>query len=78
MTPSEVKACCENCRFWDPDHRDGDFGRCRRRSPVVVPGLTETMAGDGYLEVVFQATTFPVTGYEDWCGEYAEEASDAG
>jgi hypothetical protein len=35
------------------------------------------MAGDGYLEVVFQATTFPVTGYEDWCGEHEREVPDA-
>jgi hypothetical protein len=65
---------CGNCKFWkDIDkHNAGNHGQCRRFPPVVVslPPSQIDGHGDGDTFNPWDATVFPETWNDDWCGEY--------
>ena len=60
-------ATCETCRFWkfgyvQPDAdvtKAGNFGACKRHSPLVTGGLHTPMS-----------TIWPSVHKDDWCGEH--------
>jgi len=63
-------ARCETCAAWGKvEHRDGTFGRCRRRSPALISHFDPD---DGVPEdfVRFRAV-WPVTDPDDYCAEYS-------
>lgn len=65
---------CKTCRFWfnyDPGTVDNppEFGYCRRYPPIIDPAMCLTDHSDTQ-GVAFAATRFPVTYFEEWCGEW--------
>jgi len=60
------EAHCDNCRFWK-QHGTPSLSRlgfCRRRVPVVSISTVE-------------ASLWPETKHEDWCGEYEAKPPQA-
>jgi hypothetical protein len=72
---------CGMCRFWrrhDEDTPMGDeFGSCHRHPPTIIASLLRVeVDGDGSMfsgvKSLIDATTYPVTQYQDYCGEWQE------
>lgn len=69
--------CCENCLHWQQlgNGRSG-FGECRIAPPTVTlldPVWLkggDRLDGANRTEVILEHSIWPVTGYDDWCGEY--------
>ena len=71
--PKLREKCCDNCRWFDPDHEKAEFfdaaapdeieGWCRRYPPATVK--VEDSASYG---------VWPKVGGQDWCGEWELEA----
>lgn len=77
---------CETCRFWEllpAGHQDRGEplnGTCRRFPPVLDTARLVKQKYDEIVEDTFKGGgyVFPVTGSDDWCGEWRaadEEAS---
>ncbi len=60
--PEDCMPMCKSCAFWESD-TEIDGGFCRRQPPAVF------MVDDE------PASTFPVTGERDWCGEFRRKTS---
>ena len=71
---------CASCRFWDRyvDSTLGqDLGDCRRRAPVIsdyilsrrIPQNVRNEMDEVELHL-YEASAFPVTQLDSWCGEY--------
>jgi hypothetical protein len=63
------KPRCETCRFWEsaePAADESTDGWCHRHPPIPFhfPGARE-MGQASYSPV------FPLTAFDDWCGEWA-------
>lgn len=57
---------CSTCKFWDGDSEKSSGAFCRINAPVVLC----TMPGQQFPE-----THFPVTGRNEWCGQWSERLS---
>jgi len=60
-------ASCERCVFWVRFKENGDSeveGECRRLPPQVM--------ATGSVKEQFVMCQWPVTGEQDWCGEFSE------
>lgn len=73
--------CCASCRFWvmgDTPERF-EMGRCRRYPPTIEPRIRDAVVrgvDDDQTVCETEADelaigSFPVTGMEEWCGEWA-------
>jgi len=56
---------CGRCRFWQ-DRKDGK-GMCRRNPPRIVETLLNQPVDSNAID---DATVFPGTFENDWCGEF--------
>ncbi len=54
---------CLNCRFWEPN---GEEGLCRRYAPRPLVNSNWSLNSP--------APSFPITGREEWCGEFEDKA----
>jgi len=54
---------CEDCRFWDQDHKTSSLGVCRRYAPRALIG--KSVKGDNALDAIW-----PRTVSDQWCGEW--------
>jgi len=84
-----MKATCENCRYWKPDHvNDGfeHYGFCKRRSPspifeIVVRKARAELSAlyrkdiQTGLSLVDMEAFWPLTPFDNWCGDFAEKTS---
>lgn len=59
--PPDTVVSCAGCAYWKARRRPGT-GECRRHTPTAI----QDRDGDTWR-------TWPVTRYDDWCGEYSEE-----
>ena len=53
---------CETCKCWLVDDEDGLLGRCRRYPANMAFNNGEAVLGD-----------YPVSEFDDWCGEWRAE-----
>jgi hypothetical protein len=81
---------CSTCRFWqaDADYSFGDptYGRCRKAPPTLIqPVLLHLMPKPSYGDHVdpdlttmniFDASQWPVTEGDSWCGSFAHKSSE--
>ena len=64
-TYAPIAGCCNACRHYDRTaFGAANYGHCRRFPPATVE-IQATGLPRG---------TWPVVGYDDWCGEYAKSA----
>jgi hypothetical protein len=79
-----VADTCASCRFWDRSKTSSEkVGDCRRRGPQInvellrlhLPG--RKVSWDSLDDHVYEASTFPVTHEESWCGEHEHPGSEA-
>lgn len=66
---------CEGCRYWDRRNADSEVGRCMRHPPVIVPEFANPFGDEGMslFDLQWNATTWPITDGEDFCGEWMDE-----
>lgn len=68
-----IKRICENCAHWDAANiTDTETAECRRRPPVIVAHRIEVQEFERRSEFLYDASAFPVTSAQDWCGEFQE------
>lgn len=64
---------CVGCVFWKSDQRTGgETGECRIRAPQIIGQIakSEWKKETSLSEAVDFATRFPITAFNDWCGEH--------
>lgn len=66
---------CGNCYFWKHaggslGHDEDGHGECRRRPPAVIDSLVNLHDDPELTTTVWDATRFPISWHQDWCGEY--------
>ena len=66
-TTESMYESCSTCRYWEGTT---GVGFCRRSHPVIVEAIVEEQLTDGNLHAVEEATRFPITHGEAWCGEW--------
>jgi len=65
---------CSNCRFWRIDNQEK--GECHRSPPVllgevIIDAMVRYRVADAYeASRSVDASRWPVTAHDDWCGEY--------
>ena len=69
---------CFVCKYWKKDNflsiqMDDEMGQCRRNPPSICWDAVNYQDNEAqYIPAyIFEQTFFPVTGGEDWCGEFA-------
>lgn len=58
---------CNSCKFWR--NTVDQLGECRKNAPLPDNKISET-------EAEVQTSFWPITYYNDWCGEFAEKNSN--
>jgi len=53
---------CADCKFWEMDMSERNFGVCKANAPS--PSVMKTEENDEYKLV------WPLTGKDDWCGQF--------
>lgn len=74
MSEEMVVDGCHSCACWKAYSRNPELGECRRHPPRIID-CRITEVEDGYLASIDQiqdATYFPVTNVDAWCGEFRE------
>lgn len=56
---------CSQCKFWFRDQTLTTLGECHRRSPTII-GKDEKAGVDEFR-------VWPITAFDDWCGEWKEK-----
>lgn len=84
-----MKQSCSNCRFWanpnDDEDDDTRMGECRRYPPRICEAMMAADIANAYGEPAIGLerktnwlnTTFPVTGDDEWCGEWQSDDGGA-
>lgn len=70
-----MSQCCITCHFWNRI-LETDIGACRVRPPVIVHAVIDDSVKDGHRitsDMLLDATCFPHTMEDDWCGEFKKE-----
>jgi hypothetical protein len=62
MTTKTTTRACEACAYWNK--LEETHGECRRHAP-------QTIAFEIDEEMKFESM-FPVTGNDDWCGDFSK------
>ncbi len=76
----KAPATCETCRFWK--NRVPDWGYCKRFPPVLVSSMVDWEVDDEEGRLMtdmpagMNATQFPVTSLDNWCGEHQPREAD--
>ena len=60
---------CVSCKFWKKSEYNCDLGECRRFPPKIFTEFFD-YEEDLSLDSVLMGTRFPVTSYDDFCGEF--------
>ena len=67
---------CETCKWWDNRDfsitTDAPIGYCRRNPPQILVGEYGSPGRHKY-EGIWNATEFPITEEEDFCGEWTRK-----
>jgi len=68
-----MKSTCETCRFWDGRKWAGGVWQaqaCRRHAPIAPSEQKYFTETDGPQDYTHRR--FPITNFDDWCGDYEE------
>lgn len=68
---------CSTCRFWRLNVTSDAVGSCRRSPPRLMSEPERGKVGEDHIEALWQATRYPVTSEDGWCGKWEISASES-